>query len=142
MGAGRFPSATRLLVTADAGGSNGHRVRLWKVELAKLAADTGLEVTVAHYPPGTSKWNRIEHKLFAFITMNWRAKPLVSYLAIIQLIASTTTETGLTVACQLDSNTYEKGIKVSDEEMASLNVKPDAFHGEWNYTIAQRRPDG
>jgi Rhodopirellula transposase DDE domain len=89
-----------------------------------------------------TQWNRIEHKLFAFITMNWRAKPLVSYLAIIQLIAGTTTETGLTVACQLDSNIYEKGIRVSDEEMASLNVKPDSFHGEWNYTIAQRRPDG
>jgi hypothetical protein len=89
-----------------------------------------------------TQWNRIEHKLFAFITMNWRAKPLVSYLAIIQLIASTTTAAGLTVACQLDANAYEKGIKVSDEEMASLNVKPDPFHGEWNYTIAPRRPDG
>jgi hypothetical protein len=97
---------------------------------------------VNHLPPGTSKWNRIEHKLFAFITMNWRAKPLVSYLAIIQLIASTTTNTGLTVTCQLDANAYEKGIKVSDDEMASLNVKPASFHGEWNYTIAPRWPDG
>ena len=107
-----------------------------------LADELEITITVNHLPPGTSKWNRIEHKLFAFITMNWRAKPLVSYLAIVQLIASTTTEAGLTVACQLDSNVYEKGIKVSDQEMASLNVKPDSFHGEWNYTIAQRRPDG
>ena len=107
-----------------------------------LADELGIAITVNHLPPGTSKWNRIEHKLFAFITMNWRAKPLVSYLAIIQLIASTTTDTGLTVACQLDPNSYEKGIKVSDDEMASLNVKPASFHGEWNYTIAARRPGG
>jgi hypothetical protein len=126
------------LINADCGGSNGNRVRLWKRELQGLADELGVAITVNHLPPGTSKWNRIEHKLFAFITMNWRAKPLVSYLAIIQLIASTTTETGLTVACQLDANAYEKGIKVSDQEMVSLSVKPHSFHGEWNYTIAPR----
>ena len=142
LGAARYPTAKRLLINADCGGSNGNRVRLWKRELQVLADELGIAITVNHLPPGTSKWNRIEHKLFAFITMNWRAKPLVSYLAIIQLIASTTTETGLTVTCQLDANTCEKGIKVSDDEMASLNVKPDSFHGESNYTIAQRRPDG
>jgi hypothetical protein len=114
---------------------------LWKRELQVLADELGIEITVNHLPPGTSKWNRIEHKLFAFITLNWRAKPLVSYLAIIQLIASTTTDTGLTVTCQLDANAYEKGIKVSDAEMASLNVKPASFHGEWNYTVVPRRPD-
>jgi hypothetical protein len=120
---------------------NGNRVRLWKRELQVLANEVGIVITVNHLPPRTSKWNRIEHKLFAFITMNWRAKPLVSYLAIIQLIASTTTETGRTLACQLASNVYEKGIKVLDEEMASLNIKPNPFHGEWNYTIARRQPD-
>ena len=142
LGAARYPTAKRLLINADCGGSNGNRVRLWKRELQVLADELGIAITVNHLPPGTSKWNRIEHKLFAFITMNWRAKPLVSYLAIIQLIARTTTKTGLTVACQLDSNAYEKGIKVSDEEMVSLSVKPHSFHGEWNYTIAPRRPDG
>src|ERR1700684_2089506 len=121
---------------------NGNRVRLWKRELQVVADELGIAITVNHLPPGTSKWNRIEHKLFAFIPMNWRAKPLVSYLAIIQLIASTTTETGLTVTCQLDPNAYEKGLRVSDEEMVSLSVKPHSFHGEWNYTIAPRRPDG
>ena len=121
LGAARYPTAKRLLINADCGGSNGNRVRLWKRELQVLADELGIAITVNHLPPGTSKWNRIEHKLFAFITMNWRAKPLVSYLAIIQLIAGTTTETGLTVACQLDPNTYEKGIKVSDEEMVSLS---------------------
>jgi hypothetical protein len=142
LGAARYPTAKRLLIHADCGGSNGNRVRLWKRELKVSADEFGIAITVNHLPPGTSKWNRIEHKRFAFITMNWRAKPLVSYLAIIQLIASTTTETGLTVTCQLDANADQKGIKVSDEEMASLNVKPASFHGEWNYTIAPRRPDG
>lgn len=142
LGVARYPAAKRLLINADCGGSNGNRVRLWKRELQVLADELGIPITVNHLPPGTSKWNRIEHRLFAFITMNWRAKPLVSYLVIIQLIASTTTDTGLTVACQLDANAYEKGIKVSDAEMASLNVKPDSFHGEWNYTIAPRKPDG
>jgi len=142
LGAARYPTATRLMITADCGGSNGNRVRLWKRELQVLADELRIEITVNHLPPGTSKWNRIEHRLFAFITMNWRGKPLLSYLVIIQLIASTTTDTGLTVACRLDANAYEKGIKVSDAEMASLNIKPATFHGEWNYTIAPRRPDG
>jgi hypothetical protein len=142
LGAARYPTAKRLLINADCGGSNGNRVRLWKRKLQVLADRLGIAITVNHLPPGTSKWNRIEHRLFAFITMNWRAKPLVSYLVIIQLIASTTTDTGLTVACQLDANAYEKGVKVSDAEMASLNIKPDSFHGEWNYTIAPRKPDG
>ena len=142
LGAARYPTAKRLLINADCGGSNGNRVRLWKRELQVLADELGIAITVNHLPPGTSKWNRIEHRLFAFITMNWRAKPLVSYLVIIQLIASTTTDTGLTVACQLDANAYEKGLKVTDAEMASLNVKPDSFHGEWNYTIAPRKSDG
>lgn len=142
LGGVRYPTAKRLLINADCGGSNGNRVRLWKRELQVLADELGIEITVNHLPPGTSKWNRIEHKLFAFITMNWRAKPLVSYLVIIQLIASTTTDTGLTVACQLDDAVYEKGIKISDVEMASLNVTPASFHGEWNYTIAPRRLDG
>ncbi len=142
LGAARYPTATRLLINADCGGSNGNRVRLWKRELQVLADELGIAITVNHLPPGTSKWNRIEHRLFAFITMNWRAKPLVSYLVIIQLIASTTTDTGLVVACQLDTNAYEKGLKVSDTDLASLNIKPAAFHGEWNYTIAPRGPDG
>ena len=142
VGAARYPSAKRLLINADCGGSNGNRVRLWKRELQVLADELGIAITVAHLPPGTSKWNKIEHRLFAFITMNWRAKPLVSYLVIISLISCTATETGLTVACQLDANFYEKGIKVSDAEMATLNIQPASFHGEWNYTIAPRRPDG
>jgi Rhodopirellula transposase DDE domain len=137
MGAGRFPAATRLLVTADAGGSNGHRVRLWKVELAKLAADTGLEVTVAHYPPGTSKWNRIEHKMFSFISMNWRGRPLVSYRTIIELISATTTTKGLKIRAEQDLNYYQTGTKVSDAELAAVPLTPHEFHGDWNYTIAQ-----
>jgi hypothetical protein len=120
MGDGRFPAATRLLVTADAGGSNGHRVRLWKVELAKLAADIGLEVTVAHYPPGTSKWNRIEHKMFSFISMNWRGRPLVSYRTIIELISATTTTKGLKIRAEQDLNFYQTGTKVSDDELAAV----------------------
>ena len=142
LGSARYPNATKLLITADGGGSNGYRVRLWKRELQALADELGIEIAVCHLPPGTSKWNSIEHRLFAFISMNWRAKPLLSYLVIVQLIASTTTDTGLTVTCQLDGATYEKGIKVSDAEMASLNIQPASFHGEWNYTIMPRRPDG
>ncbi len=130
-----------MLVTADCGGSNGARVRLWKTELQMLADQTGLSITVTHLPPGTSKWNRIEHRLFAFITQNWRGKPLLTYQVIVQLITSTTTQTGLTVQCRLDENTYEKGTKVSDAEIASLNISPADFHGEWNYTIAPRKPD-
>jgi DDE family transposase len=140
-GAARYPTATRLLITADCGGSNGARVRLWKRELQVLADELGIAITVCHLPPGTSKWNRIEHRLFAFITQNWRGKPLVSHQVIVQLIASTTTATGLSVACRLDANTYDKGIKVSDTEMTTLNIQPADFHGEWNYTIAPRQPN-
>jgi hypothetical protein len=141
LGQSRYPSANRILITADCGGSNGARVRLWKTELQTLADQTGLSITVAHLPPGTSKWNRIEHRLFAFITQNWRGKPLLTHQVIIQLIASTTTGKGLTVQCRLDENTYDKGIKVSDAEMAKLNIKPTDFHGEWNYTISPRKPE-
>ena len=140
LGQSRYPSANRILITADCGGSNGARVRLWKTELQKLADQIGLSITVAHLPPGTSKWNRIEHRLFAFITQNWRGKPLLTHQVIIQLIASTTTERGLTVQCRLDENSYDKGIKVPDAEMAKLNIKPADFHGEWNYTIKPRKP--
>ena len=142
IGAPRYPSAKQLLINADCGGSNGARLRLWKRELQVLADELGIEITVCHVPPGTSKWNKIEHRLFSFITQNRRGKPLISYLVIVQLIASTTTKAGLTVACRLDESDYAKGIKVTDAEMAALNIKPAAFHGEWNYTIAPRRPDG
>ena len=124
LGSARYPTATKLLITANCGGSNGNRVRLWKRELQALADALGIAISVCHLPPGTSKWNSIEHRLFAFISMNWRAKPLLSHLVIVQLIARTTTDTGLTVACQLDGSTYEKAIKVSETEMASLNIQP------------------
>jgi hypothetical protein len=140
MGRQRYPDTDKLMITADGGGSNGSRVRLFKVELQKLADDTGLTLQVCHYPPGTSKWNKIEHRLFCHITENWRGTPLTSRMAVVELIASTTTKTGLTVRCELDTRTYPKGIKVSDAEMASLNIKGDAFHPEWNYTIAPRVP--
>lgn len=139
LGQSRYPSADRILITADCGGSNGARVRLWKTELQTLADQTGLSITVAHLPPGTSKWNRIEHRLFAFITQNWRGKPLLTHQVIVQLIASTTTNKGLTVQCRLDKNTYDKGIKISDAEMATINITPADFHGEWNYTIKPRK---
>jgi hypothetical protein len=142
IGARRYPNAKQLLINADCGGSNGARLRLWKRELQVLADELGIEITVCHVPPGTSKWNKIEHRLFSFITQNWRGKPLISYLVIVQLIASTTTDTGLTVACRLDDSDYAKGIKVTDAEMAALNIQPADFHGEWNYTIAPRWPDG
>jgi hypothetical protein len=131
----RYPLAERLVITADGGGSNGSRVRLWKKELQRLADELGIAIEVHHLPPGTSKWNKIEHRLFSFISMNWRAKPLVSHQVIIDLISSTTTTTGLKVRCELDANQYPKGVTVSDEEMAALNIERDAFHGEWNYTI-------
>jgi transposase len=136
VGGVRYPLAKRLLITADGGGSNGSRVRLWKRELQRLADELGISIEVRHLPPGTSKWNEIEHRLFSFITQNWRAKPLVSYRVIVDLIAATTTETGLKVYCELDVNRYPKGILVSDDEMASLNIQRADFHGEWNYTIA------
>jgi Rhodopirellula transposase DDE domain len=132
----RYPAATRLVITADGGGSNGHRVRLWKRELQRLANDIGIAIHVHHLPPGTSKWNRIEHRLFSFITQNWRAKPLVSYKVIVDLIAATTTATGLTVHCELDPALYPKGITVSDAEMDAINIQRAEFHGDWNYTIA------
>ena len=138
MGRERYPDANSLLITADGGGSNGSRVRLWKLELQKLADDLGMPITVCHLPPGTSKWNRIEHRLFSFITSNWRGKPLVSHQVIVQLIAATTTKAGLKVRCQLDQNTYPAGIKVSDDQIQAINIKRHDFHGEWNYTIRPR----
>jgi hypothetical protein len=142
LGAGRarYPGARRLLITADGGGSNGSRVRLWKWELQRLADETGLTISVCHFPPGTSKWNKIEHRLFSFITQNWRGKPLVSYAVILSLIAATTTTTGLTVESHLDANPYPAGQKVSDAQMATLRLQRDAFHGEWNYTISPQDP--
>jgi hypothetical protein len=135
LGRARYPEASRLVITADCGGSNGARVRLWKRELQRFANETGLAVTVAHLPPGTSKWNRIEHRLFAYISQNWRGKPLVSHQVIIQLIGATTTNTGLTVTCDIDASRYPKGIKVSDAEMDAINIERHTFHGDWNYTI-------
>src|SRR5450755_2210955 len=138
LGRARYPDMDQLMVTADGGGSNGSRVRLFKVELQKLADETGLTLKVCHYPPGTSKWNKIEHKLFCHITQTWRGQPLTSLETVVELIASTTTKGGLTVRCELDTRSYPKGIKVSDAEMAALNIKGDAFHPEWNYTISPR----
>ena len=140
MGLQRHPDMTELTITADCGGSNGARVRLWKVELQKLADETGLTLHVHHYPPGTSKWNKIEHRLFCHITQNWRARPLTDRIAVVELIGATTTKAGLKVECALDTRTYEKGIKVSDAEMEALDITGDAFHPEWNYTIKPRRP--
>lgn len=135
MGKGRYPKAKRLLITADGGGSNGYRVRLWKVELQTLADELHVPITVCHLPPGTSKWNKIEHRLFSFITKNWRGKPLRSFKTIVQLIAATTTQTGLTVRAELDENKYPKGIKISDRQLAAVKLSPHSFHPEWNYTI-------
>ena len=140
MGRERYPEINQLMITADGGGSNGSRVRLFKVELQNLADETGLTLQVCHYPPGTSKWNKIEHRLFCHITQTWRGKPLTSRETVVELIASTTTTTGLTVRCELDTRSYPKGIKVGDEEMKALNIKGDAFHPEWNYTISPRAP--
>ncbi len=139
MGRARYPKARVLTITADCGGSNGARVRLWKLELQKLADETGLIIHVHHYPPGTSKWNRIEHRLFCHITQNWRGRPLTDRLTVVELIGATTTNTGLKVECALDANTYQKGVKVSDADMACLNISGDAFHPEWNYTIKPRQ---
>jgi hypothetical protein len=143
MGAAAYPDARKLLITADAGGSNSYRGRLWKKELDAFAARTGLEITVCHFPPGTSKWNKIEHRLFSHITMNWRGRPLESHEVIVSLIGATTTRTGLAVKAELDERTYEKGIKVSDADMKDIKsrVKGHAFHGEWNYTISPSLPD-
>ncbi len=132
-----YPGARRLLICADAGGSNGYRVRLWKHELAALATETGLAITVAHYPPGTSKWNKIEHRLFSAITSNWRGRPLTSHQVVVDLIGATTTRTGLSVHAEADTNTYPHGIKISDGQMDAIKpqLHPDPFHGEWNYTL-------
>jgi hypothetical protein len=135
MGRQRFPGAWRLLITAEGGGSNASRSRLWKKSLQEVADQIGLPLTVCHFPPGTSKWNKIEHRLFSFITQNWRGKPLESLQAIVSLISATTTKKGLTVRAYLDTNQYDPGIKVSDEELAKLRIDPHEFHGEWNYTI-------
>jgi transposase len=138
MGREAYPDARQLLITADSGGSNGSRVRLWKLELQKLADETGLEISVCHFPPGTSKWNKIEHRLFSFITKNWRGKPLVSHEVIVNLIAATTTRAGLRVQSQLDTAKYPKGIKVGKQEFAAIQLRPDDFHGDWNYAITPR----
>jgi hypothetical protein len=143
MGAATYPDATELLVVADGGGSNGARSRLWPVELQRLADETGLRIAVSHLPPGTSKWNKIEHRMFAHITQNWRGRPLVSHEVIVNLIAHTTTNAGLMIQAELDSSPYAAGRKITDDELASVQIERDAFHGEWNYTIAPRKqPNG
>ena len=139
MGRRRFPRASEVLITADGGGSNGYRTRLWKVALQELADDLGLRLRVCHFPPGTSKWNKIEHRLFSFITQNWRGRPLVSHQTIVSLIAATTTKAGLVVKAALDTNRYETHIKVPDEALSRLRIKPELFHGDWNYTVLPKR---
>src|SRR5687768_10568291 len=138
LGRAAYPGATSLLITADGGGSNGSRLRLWKWELQRFADASGLELRVCHLPPGTSKWNKIEHRLFSFITQNWRGKPLVSHEVIVNLIAATTTRTGLRVQSALDTNGYASGIKISDAQMEELRIQRDEFHGERNYTLLPR----
>jgi hypothetical protein len=140
MGRARCPQARRLVITADCGGRNGARVRLWKRELQALANQLAIPITVCHLPPGTSKWNKIEHRLFSFITQNWRGRPLVSYQAIVQLIAATTTDAGLKVRCEIDPNFYPAGVRVTDAEMDAINIQRHDFHGEWNYTISPLPP--
>jgi len=140
MGQPTYPQATRLLITADAGGSNGSRLRLWKLELQKLADETGLRIVVCHFPPGTSKWNKIEHRLFSCISQNWRGKPLRSFETIVSLIAATTTSTGLKVHAELNTESYQPGLKVSDQELAQIKIRRDKFHGDWNYEIQPRSP--
>lgn len=141
MGKPLYPKATRVLITADGGGSNGYRVRLWRVQLQKLADNFGLTIQVCHFPPGTSKWNKIEHRMFCYITQNWRGRPLLSREVIVNLIGNTTTAGGLTIHAELDENTYQPGIKVSDQELAELAIEREEFHGEWNYKI-KPRPSG
>jgi transposase len=139
MGRPTYPAATRLLITADAGGSNGSRLRLWKIELQRLADETGLRIAVCHFPPGTSKWNKIEHRLFSYISQNWRGKPLRSFQTIVNLIAATATTTGLKVHAELNTEAYQAGIKVSDQELAQVKIRRDKFHGDWNYEIQPRQ---
>jgi len=136
MGRLRYPVAQELLITADGGGSNGARVRLWKLALQRFADQTGLRVSVCHFPPGTSKWNKIEHRMFSHISMNWRGKPLISHEVIVNLIAATTTRTGLKIEAELDANVYPTGIQVTDAELEKIHIERADFHGEWNYTIA------
>jgi hypothetical protein len=136
VGSVAYPEGKRLLICADAGGGNGYRLRLWKVELGRLATETGLSVTVCHFPPGTSKWNKIEHRLFSAISMNWRGRPLTSYEVMVELIGATTTRTGLKVHAEHDTSSYPKGVEVTDEELAAVPLKPHKFHGEWNYTVS------
>jgi hypothetical protein len=138
MGRPLYPKARKLLITADCGGSNGYRVKLWRLQLQRLADEMGLNVQVCHFPPGTSKWNKIEHRLFCHITNNWRGRPLLTREVVVQLIGGVTTKQGLWVRAELDENVYAAAIKVSDEEMARLAIEPDDFHGEWNYLIRPR----
>ncbi|MEI2769199.1 MAG: ISAzo13 family transposase [Candidatus Competibacter sp.] len=137
----RYPQATQLLITADGGGSNSSRNHLWKWELQRWADESGLTIQVCHFPPGTSKWNKIEHRLFSAITQNWRGQPLVSYETVIQLIGATHTRTGLTVQARLDQHAYPTGIKISDDQMSHVHLQKAPFHGEWNYTISPGTPD-
>lgn len=139
MGTFRYPDASCLLITADGGGSNGHRVRLWKREIQRLSNELGFTIHVCHFPPGTSKWNKIEHQMFSFVSKNWRGRPLDSIGTIVNLISNTTTKTGLKIEAEVDKNEYEKGIKISDEEMGLLNIERDVFHGEWNYKILSQQ---
>ena len=139
MGQEKYPLAERLLITADGGGSNGSRVRLWKLELQGLADETGLAIVVSHFPPGTSKWNKIEHRLFSFISKNWRGQPLTSLKVIVNLIAATTTKKGLKVHAKIDDRNYPAGVKVPDSEMAEIQLRREVFHGEWNYEILPRK---
>lgn len=139
LGRSHYARASELLITADSGGSNGSRIRLWKVELQRLADELGVPIAVCHLPPGTSKWNKIEHRLFSFISINWRGKPLTTYEVILSLIAATTNKGGLKVGCDIDLNEYPRGIKVSDEELAKVQIERDSFHGEWNYRINPRK---
>jgi Rhodopirellula transposase DDE domain len=138
VGSVAYPEASKLLICADAGGGNGYRRRLWKVELGRLATETGLAITVCHFPPGTSKWNRIEHRLFSAISMNWRGRPLTSHEVMVELIGATTTRTGLKVRAEHDTGSYPKGVEVTDEELAAVPLKPHKFHGEWNYTVSPK----
>jgi len=135
MGQSVYPQATELLIMADSGGSNGYRIRLWKVALQRLADDLGFKISVCHFPPGTSKWNKIEHRMFCHITQNWRGRPLISHEVVVNLIAGTTTTKGLFIQAGLDPNCYPKGIKISDQELAQVHIVPELFHGDWNYSI-------
>ena len=136
LGRERYPTATSLQITADCGGGNGNRVRLWKTELQRLAEDTGLEICVCHFPPGTSKWNKIEHRLFCHISQSWRGRPLVNYAVVINSIAATRTSTGLKVYARLDKREYPKKVEITDDQIAAVNLTADAFHPEWNYVIS------